>query len=45
MNKNYSLNEKWICKNPGGVHPPPVILIMWGNELPPPPPETTYGFR
>ena len=35
INKNYSLNKKWLCKNPrGGVYPP--YFHSGGGGLPPP---------
>ena len=38
MNKNYSLNDKSLCK------PPPLISLRGrGNGLPPP--ETAYALR
>ena len=35
MNKNYSLNEKWICKKPGGAHPNLILRKGGGIDFHP----------
>ena len=44
INTNYRLNEKLLCNNPGGVHPP-LISLRRGNELPPPETAIAYTVR
>ena len=37
INKNYSLNEKWLCKNSGVVHPTSPQFHSGGGEVDFPP--------